>query len=119
MKNDDQVFGSQGEAFAMKYLKKQKYKLLDCNYKSQNGEIDIIAFKNGVYVFVEVKTRSTDFLLPQEAVDKHKQENIFATAKNFLKEYCFFDVNYRFDIIEVFGSTPKNFEINHIENAFY
>ena len=119
MKNDRQILGEKGEVFAMMYLKKNKYKLLDCNYSSQYGEIDIVAKKGGVYVFVEVKTRSGNFMNPREAVNKKKENNIFATAKEFLKDYNLKDVSYRFDIIEVIGFDFDDFKINHLENAFW
>ena len=119
MKNDRQILGEKGEVFAMMYLKKNRYKLLDCNYCSQYGEIDIVAKKGGVYVFVEVKTRSGNFMNPREAVNKKKENNIFATAKEFLKDYNLKDVSYRFDIIEVIGFDFDDFKINHLENAFW
>ena len=118
MKTQNQIFGDLGEAFAMQFLKKKNYKLLDCNYKCKDGEIDIIARKNGVYVFVEVKTRSTDFMLPQEAVNVDKENNIFETAKHFMRSYALKNVNYRFDIIEILGTCPEDFVVNHLENAF-
>lgn len=119
MKTEKKKLGDLGEACAMLYLKQNKYKLLDCNYQCDYGEIDIVAKKGDVYVFVEVKTRSGDFLLPQDAVDKHKENNIYASAKAFLKQYYLRNVNFRFDIIEVMGTSPKDFKVNHLENAFF
>ena len=69
--------GDYGEKLAVKFLKKQGYKILSTNYKVKYGEIDIIA-KDGLFtVFIEVKYRSKKLYgLPSEAVDKHKQNKI-------------------------------------------
>ena len=119
MKTEKKKLGDLGEACAMLYLKQNKYKLLDCNYQCDYGEIDIVAKKGDVYVFVEVKTRSGDFMRPSEAVDREKQRKIYYSAKEFLKEHRIKDVNFRFDIIEVMGTSPKDFKVNHLENAFF
>lgn len=113
-----QVFGEIGELHAERFLKKQKYKILAKNHKTPFGEIDIIAKTKSTYVFVEVKTRSSKaFGLPQEAVNRKKQLHIINSAENFLDKHKLFDVDYRFDIIEVVGDVD-NFEINHIVDAF-
>lgn len=113
-----QVFGQIGELHAERFLKKQKYKILAKNYKTLYGEIDLVAKIKSTYVFVEVKTRSSkSFGLPQDAVDRKKQIKIINSAENFLDKHKLFDVDYRFDIIEVVGDA-NNFEINHIIDAF-
>ena len=113
-----QVFGQVGELYAERFLKKQKYKILAKNHKTPFGELDIIAKTKNTYVFVEVKARSsTAFGLPQEAVTRKKQLHIINSAEHYLDKNKLFDVDYRFDIIEVVGDT-ENFEINHIIYAF-
>lgn len=118
MKNSNQTLGSLGEKEAVKFLKKQHYKILELNYRTYYGEIDIIAKQKQTYVFVEVKTRSSDYVLGNEAVNLKKQKNIIASAESFLDNKRLFDVDYRFDIIEVLGSDPKIFKINHLIDAF-
>lgn len=105
--------GKAGEKKAVKYLRRQGYKIVERNWKNPFGEVDVIAFKDDVYAFVEVKTRLSDvFGLPSEAVN-------FARKQKYIRgaEYYFLNKNIvhtvRFDIIEIF----KN-ELNHIENAF-
>ena len=113
-----QVFGQVGELYAERFLKKQKYKILLKNHKTPFGEIDIIAKTKNTYVFVEVKTRSSNaYGSPQEAVNRKKQLNIINSAENYLDENKLFEVDYRFDIIEVVGD-GESFEINHIIDAF-
>ena len=112
--------GDKGEDYAVKFLKKNKYKILARNYRIRYGEIDIIAENKSYLVFVEVKTRHTDSLTqPYEAVDYRKQRRIIKAASAYLCEnktekYC------RFDICEVFvNSADLRLEkINYIEAAF-
>ncbi len=113
-KQFNKVVGLKGELEALKYLKDNKYKILEQNYKNRLGEIDIIAFKKGVYVFIEVKSRdSLRFGRPSEAVDKSKQRKIRNTASLFLLQNKIHDKPIRFDVIEVIYD-----RISHIENAF-
>ncbi len=106
--------GKAGELFAVLYLKKKHYKIVEQNFRCRFGEIDIIARDNGALVFVEVKTRkNTDFQRPAESVNARKQKRIITAAKYFLMQNLISDVACRFDVIEVMGE-----EINHITNAF-
>jgi putative endonuclease len=110
----NKIKGEMGEERAVKFLKKQKYKILERNYTTHIGEIDIIAEKRDVIVFVEVKERETlEFGRPAEAVDEKKQNKIRQVASLYLqtKRMSFADV--RFDVVEILGD-----EINLIENAF-
>ena len=109
------VLGNEGEAFAVKYLKKHRYKILSTQYRCRIGEIDIVAqTKDKTFVFIEVKTRnSTTKGLPREAVTVHKQRTIIRCAQMFLLENKVNAPSIRFDVIEVL-----NGEINHIIDAF-
>ncbi|MEE8424042.1 MAG: YraN family protein, partial [Thermodesulfobacteriota bacterium] len=72
-----QSTGAMGEELASKFLKKQGYKIVEKNFRTSLGEIDIIALDKGTITFVEVKTRkSTAFGYPQEAVGLKKQKKI-------------------------------------------
>ncbi len=105
--------GKTGEDRAEEFLKNKGYEILERNYHSRYGEIDIIAKKNGCVVFIEVKTRkSTAYGRPCEFVTPKKMEKIIKTAMIYLKNQ---EVEMRFDVIEVY---TKNWEIEHIENAF-
>ena len=106
--------GRAGELKAVEYLKQKGYTILDTNYKTHVGEIDIIAEDSGTIVFVEVKTRSGDaYGLPCEAVDLKKQEKYFLLASQYLQKKGLTDKPCRFDVVEI-----ENGQINHIENAF-
>ena len=103
-----------GEIKARRFLKKKKYKIIKNNYRTQFGEIDIIAVDKNYLVFVEVKTRtSTVYGSASQAVNQNKQRHIKNVALYFLKQNNLLESNVRFDVIEVYDN-----EINHIENAF-
>lgn len=107
-------FGKIGEKKAEEFLKKQGYKILETNYKTHNGEIDIIAKDKEYIVFVEVKTRSSnEFGLPAEAVDRKKQEKYVKVASEYLLKTKNTESACRFDVIGI-----ENGEINHIIDAF-
>lgn len=112
--------GKKGESIAIEYLENNGYKIINRNYYSRFGEIDIIAKKENYIIFVEVKTRkiNTNFNA-FEAVDVIKQKKIIKTAMVYLKEKSL-NLQPRFDIIAVlFDIDPINVkEINHIKNAF-
>ncbi|KPJ70465.1 hypothetical protein AMJ51_01810 [Microgenomates bacterium DG_75] len=74
--------GKLGEKLALKHLRKNKYQILERNFHSQSGEIDIIAQEGDVLVFVEVKTRwSKKFGTPEEAITPGKIERIVKTGQ--------------------------------------
>lgn len=112
------TIGELGEKAACKYLKKNKYKILDCNFQKKFGEIDIIAKCGETVSFIEVKTRKSDnFGLPCEYVTRAKQQRLIRTAYAYIGEKEL-DANYSFDIIEVYHENGKIKDIRHIKNAF-
>jgi len=114
---DNKEKGRIGEELATKYLKSNGYNVLERNYRTNMGEIDIIAIKSNLLIFIEVKTRtSTYFGYPYEAVNIKKQDKIIKTSWMYMKQKKLFDYQVRYDIIEVF--LTKKYKINHIENAF-
>lgn len=111
--------GYRGETAACACLKSKKYKIIKRNYRKKCGEIDIIAQKDDLLVFVEVKTRKSDeYGAPCEFVTRSKQEKIIKTAKYFLSENNF-NSNVSFDVIEVYHNGKKIVKTLHIENAFW
>lgn len=106
--------GRSGERFAEKYLKRKKYIILERNFTTKIGEVDLIARTKDIVVFVEVKTRgSNSFGQPGEAVDHNKQNKYRLVASQYCKYKGILNVPIRFDVIEILDG-----EINHIENAF-
>ena len=110
--------GKDGEAAAIAHLKKNGYKILHTNWRKGHFELDIVAKTEDELVIVEVKTRSERSITdPEDAITNQKIRNIVAATDAYIK---FFDIDLpaRFDIISVIGKSP-NFEIDHIEDAFY
>lgn len=110
--------GRQGEEIALKYLKKKGYKIIERNYRSKLGEIDVIASHKGTTVFIEVKTREdTRRGLPQESVDERKQRQITRVALNYICHKRLPEGIFRFDVVGIILSSGKP-EITLIQNAF-
>ncbi len=112
--------GERGERLALKFLKKQGYKILHTNYRCPLGEIDIVASCACTLVFLEVKTRSSDdFGPPQSAVTAAKQKQLARLASFYLKRYGISKQDCRFDVVAV-RLTPagKLLDIELIKNAF-
>ncbi len=106
--------GRVGEKKAVDFLKKKGYKILETNYKTHIGEIDVIAQDKDVTVFIEVKTRSGgEYGSPSQAVNSKKQEKYFKVATEYLIRNDKTDVPCRFDVVEI-----ENGEINLIFDAF-
>ncbi|MCF8720428.1 YraN family protein [Nitrospina gracilis] len=114
-------FGREGEAAAVRHLKKQGYRILETNYRSSAGEIDIIGEHNRSLVFIEVKTRAgLEKGHPAEALTAHKQRKIGQVAKQFLTQYRVADRPCRFDVVAITGDpeNPKGWKIEVIQDAF-
>ena len=110
--------GVWGELYAARYLRDNGYRIITANYRRRMGEIDLIAQKDNVVCFVEVKTRGINpMFAPIEAVDEAKQSKIRATAALFMKTIG--DDEMRFDVIEVILDENYNkLQLKHTENAF-
>ncbi|GAB6183354.1 YraN family protein [Thermodesulfovibrio hydrogeniphilus] len=105
--------GREGEKLAAEYLNKKGYKILETNFRTKFGEIDIVAKNKDFIVIVEVKTRLSDkFGEPELAVDYRKQQKLKKLALYYLK-HIGKEYPVRFDVIAIKGS-----EIHHIEDAF-
>ena len=110
--------GKLAELKACDYLQKKKYILLEANYRSRFGEIDLIMKKGKYICFIEVKMRNEKSIAsPSEFVDCHKQKKILTTAQIYLSTNST-DLQPRFDVIEVFTENNKIKSIKHLENAF-
>ena len=118
--------GNLGERAAVRYLRRRGYRVIKRNYTAVGAEIDIIASKDGVTAFVEVKARNVKYLggyeaRPASAVTPEKQRKIIRTASYFLSRYDE-KTRVRFDVIEVYledswhGAKIK--EIKHLVDAF-
>jgi putative endonuclease len=111
--------GAKGEQEAVKFLQNNGYEILHCNWCSGKKEVDIIALKGKLLVFVEVKTRKDlAFGFPEEAVTIKKQSHIKAVADMFMEENKQY-LQLRFDIISVIMKRGVVTEMKHFEDAFF
>lgn len=101
-----QSFGRWGEDQAANYLEQQGVTLCCRNYRCPAGEIDLIGKDAEGYLFVEVKTRSSNrFGYPEAAVNARKKEHIIAAGLHFLQEQAPDpDALWRVDVVAVVGS---------------
>jgi putative endonuclease len=118
MKDSRRQLGDTGEDLAAAALKKQGYKILERNYITPLGEIDLIARHQGALVFIEVKTRkSLRFGEPQDAVFPAKQARMRRVADYYLKQKRLGEVQVRFDVVGITMVADKP-RMEIIPNAF-
>ena len=117
--------GKIGEDAAVKFLRKNGYKLVERNFRASHNEIDIIVKNKESIVFVEVKTRTksdsvyNSFGSAASSVTPSKQRSLVFASQAYLYENRT-DLPCRFDVVEVYLSqTEKILEINHIKEAFF
>ncbi|MCK9172472.1 MAG: YraN family protein [Desulfuromonas sp.] len=112
------ALGRWGEDYAAAYLQRRLFRILARNFRTRCGEIDLIARRGRLLVFVEVKTRSsTNYGLGQEAVTARKQQQIVRVAHQYLQSHDCDGLNPRFDVIVVCleGGQPR---LEHLTDAF-
>lgn len=111
--------GIKGEQIAEKFLLGKGYLLLHRNWRAGKKEVDIIALKGDIVVFVEVKARTgTAFGFPEEAVGYFKQDYLKTAAAVFLDKFPQY-TKIQFDIISINFQQGVVVEIMHFEDAFY
>ncbi len=94
--------GKLGESIACRYLREKGYKIIDQNYRTRYGEIDIVAKEDDFFVFIEVKTRTNRlFGFPEEAIDVRKQHKLAVTAEHYLATHHLYEKKYRIDSVAV------------------
>jgi len=107
--------GNQWETKIESFFKEKGYQILEKNWYSHYGEIDIIALIEETVVFIEVKYRkNNNYGYGSEAVNRLKQERIYKSAMEFLQEKNYNNYNKRFDVISVIGN-----EVEWLENSFW
>jgi len=111
--------GKEGEQIAKAYLEELGYEVLDENWTHGKAEVDLIVYKDGIMVFVEVKTRtSVAFGQPEEFVHQAKQKQMELASSKYI-EIMNHQNDVRFDIVAITFTKNKNYNLNHIEDAFW
>jgi putative endonuclease len=107
-----------GEKEAQTFLVQNGFEIVECNYRTREGEIDIIAQKKGSTHFIEVKQRAFEgFGDPEEFVTLSKQRKLKRAAQAYLDSIDGFGCTCQFDVIAVTG-TPESFKLEYFPNAF-
>lgn len=111
--------GRAGEDEAARFLESQGYRVVERNWRTARGEIDIIARRGSTAVFVEVKTRRTStFGAPEESVTPAKARRIRALAAEYLSGVAE-PLEVRFDVLSIDASVQEGpGRMLHIEDAF-
>ena len=119
MTKSRQAIGKWGETLAADFLKDKGYIIIERNYRTPYGEIDLVAHDGDDLVFVEVKTRTSDaFGFPEESITLHKQEHLISAAHAFLQSLSNPPIIWRIDVIAIRKVKSVDFpEIIHFKNA--
>jgi putative endonuclease len=119
MTSSRQALGRWGENLAADFLSQKGYHLLERNYRTPYGEIDLIIKKRSLLAFVEVKTRASDtFGLPEETITSKKRQHLIAAAQAYLQAFPSPTVDWRINVIAIRKiKTETNPEIIHFVNA--
>lgn len=119
MSQDRRALGAAGEAAACAHLERNGYRILARNAREGGVELDIVAERGGVLVFVEVKTRrSADYGGAAEAVDPRKQARIARGAAAWLRAHRARVRAVRFDVITCEPDAARRLRVTHWEGAF-
>ena len=111
--------GKLGEAAAASYLEREGYEVLAYNWRHRRMEIDLVACKDGVLIFVEVKTRQKNEFHSAERSINQKKKSLLAEAASVYMEQHGHDWELRFDIIVVLYRNETAYDIQHYEDAFF
>ena len=114
-----QAIGVYGERCAVRHLVAAGLRVVARNWRSEQGEIDIIAYDEDVLVFCEVKTRRSDaFGSPAEAVVPAKARRLRRLAAQWLAEHPGPPREVRFDVVEVHVPPRAAVRVEHLRGAF-
>jgi putative endonuclease len=111
--------GVEGEDVAARALRKSRYKILERNFRTPAGEIDIVALDGKCLVFIEVRTRgSIEYGLPQETVVARKRKRLCNAARWYLQKNPANESDCRFDVVAVVMDDEEDPTIEIIKDAF-
>ncbi len=111
------ILGRRGEDLAATYLEGKGYLILQRNYRSEAGEMDIVAQDGGCLVFVEVRARSTrEYGTPEESITPSKAQRLIEVAQGYLQEQGESAREWRIDLVAIHWS-GESYRLHHIVNA--
>lgn len=116
---DRKKTGERGEALAREHLMAGGYTIEATNYRYRRTEIDIVARKDGILVFVEVKTRtSLSFGHPSSFFRAEQQRRISRAASMYVEETNH-EWEIRFDLIAILYRSPADYTLDHYRDVFF
>lgn len=120
MRNQNQQTGDLGEQHIVEHLKAKSYSILDTNFRTQLGEIDVIAQKGNIVAFVEVKTRQSKQFSLHGLISPSKQQKIIRAAKQYISiHFQEKDLLFRFDVALLhYKKETDQYDLEYISNAF-
>lgn len=111
--------GDRGEDAACAYLERQGFTLVERNWRTKAGEVDIVALDGDEIVLIEVKTRrSVSAGTPEEAVTPAKQRRYRRLAEEYLARVGDPETRIRFDVVSILVIAPDRALLRHHRNAF-
>jgi putative endonuclease len=110
--------GNSGEEVVARFLEKQNVQILEQNFRTKLGEIDIIAQKGSTLAFVEVKTRRTEYFDTSYVITKSKKSRLSKAARQYMLENNITQKHCRFDVAIVVANDNKPV-VRYFRNAFY
>ena len=119
MRDPRRQVGRRGEEIARSHLEKLGFSVLESNYRTPNGEIDLIVERDDLLVFVEVRTRHRgDFGAPEESLTSTKLSHMAASAYRYLQRNRLIHRDWRIDLVAIeLGSDGNPARIDVTENA--
>ncbi|HSW76785.1 MAG TPA: YraN family protein [Candidatus Saccharimonadales bacterium] len=112
------TFGYQSELLVARHLSDQGFTILEQNYKKFFGEIDIIAQKKDLIIFVEVKARKNSQISMHELIRPSKQQKIIKVAQSYMGQHNIYEKMCRFDVALLHIVDNKESMLTYIPNAF-
>jgi len=112
--------GTRGEVLAAELILSFNIEIITKNYRTNGGEIDIIAWDGKQLIFIEVKTRKNDHFLnnPADAVGFHKKQRLKSSALQFMRTHNLNHLCFRFDVIAISFKQWKLIDVRWIKSFF-
>jgi putative endonuclease len=119
MSDKRKALGNRGETLAAQRLESLGYAIRERNWRCPVGELDLVAERDGVLIFVEVRTRHGDkFGTPEESITPAKRAKLLEVAQTYLEEHAEEDRNWRIDVVAIeIGKRNEVMRLDVIENA--
>ncbi len=113
------TIGNKGESIAENYLKKKGYKIIERNFRTKSLEIDIIAEKENVLVFIEVRSKTkNDFGTPEETINFKKSKKLKRNSEKYIN-YKKYNGACRIDAICIIFENENKVKLNHYKNIIF